>query len=97
MENERPTSNIEHPTPNKRNCEAGCLMAIVLGVILLAGCTGPRVVFVPSAKAPVRVGPGMRGRIYIWNEKNWELSRNRVPVPEGYYIWDAGDPVPVEK
>ena len=66
--------------------------AVVLG--LLAGCSGPRVVFVPSADAPVRAGPGVRGRVYVWTGAAWELSRNRVPVPEGFYIWDAGDPVP---
>ena len=64
--------------------------AVALGAVLLAGCSGPRVVFVPSADAPVRAGPGMRGRVYVWTGAAWELSRNRVPVPEGFYIWDAG-------
>ena len=69
-------------------------MAIAVVAILLAGCSGPRVVFVPSADAPVRAGPGVRGRVYVWTGATWELSRNRVPIPEGLYIWDAGDPVP---
>ncbi len=68
--------------------------AVVAGMIVLAGCNGPRVVFVPSADAPVRAGPGVRGRVYVWIGAAWELSRNRVPVPEGFYIWDAGDPAP---
>jgi len=55
------------------------------------------VVFVPSADAPVRAGPGMRGRVYVWDGAAWELSRNRVPVPEGYYIWDAGETEPKER
>ncbi len=67
--------------------------AVVAGMIVLAGCSGPRVVFVPSANAPVRAGPGVRGQVYVWTGSTWELSRNRVPVPEGFYIWDAGDPV----
>ena len=44
-------------------------MAPVAGMaaaVLLAGCAGPRVVFVPSADAPVRAGPGVRGRVYVW-------------------------------
>jgi hypothetical protein len=65
-----------------------------VGLQDLAGCSGPRVVFVPSADAPVRAGPGVRGRVYVWTGATWELSRNRVPIPEGLYIWDAGDPVP---
>jgi hypothetical protein len=68
--------------------------AVTLGLVLLAGCSGPRVVFVPSADAPVRAGPGVRGRVYVWTGATWELSRNRVPIPEGLYIWDAGDPTP---
>jgi hypothetical protein len=68
--------------------------AVTLGLVLLAGCSGPRVVFVPSADAPVRAGPGVRGRVYVWTGATWELSRNRVPISEGLYIWDAGDPVP---
>ncbi len=68
--------------------------AVALGAFLLAGCSGPRVVFVPSADAPVRAGPGVRGRVYVWTGSTWELSLNRVPVPEGFYIWDAGDPAP---
>ncbi len=68
--------------------------AAALGLALLVGCSGPRVVFVPSADAPVRAGPGVRGRVYVWTGETWELSRNRVPVPEGFYIWDAGDPAP---
>jgi hypothetical protein len=70
--------------------------AIVAGALFLIGCSGPRVVFVPSADAPVRAGPGVRGRVYVWTGATWELSRNRVPIPEGLYIWDAGDPAPAD-
>jgi hypothetical protein len=55
------------------------------------------VVFVPAAEAPVRAGPGMSGRVYVWTGTAWELSRNRVTVPEGFYIWDAGEKTPGEK
>ena len=40
---------------------------------------------------------GVRGRVYVWIGAAWELSRNPVPVPEGFYIWDAGDPAPGKK
>ena len=59
-----------------------------------AGCSGPRVVFLPAADAPVRAGPDMSGRVYVWNGGAWELSRNHVDIPEGFYIWDAGDAAP---
>ena len=69
-------------------------IAIAL-VMLAAGCAGPRVVFLPATDAPVRAGPDMRGRVYVWTGSTWELSRNRVDIPEGFYIWDAGDKKPV--
>jgi len=34
--------------------------------LMLAGCAGPRVVFLPAADAPVRAGPDMSGRVYVW-------------------------------
>ena len=64
----------------------------VLGI--LSGCAGPRVVFLPTADAPMRAGPDLSGRVYVWTGSTWELSRNRVTVPEGFYIWDAGDKTP---
>ena len=68
---------------------------VVLGSwLLLAGCAGPRVVFLPAADAPVRAGPDMSGRVYVWTGSTWELSRNNVTIPEGFYIWDAGDAAP---
>ncbi len=69
------------------------VLAVVVAV-LVVGCAGPRVVFLPTADAPVRAGPDLTGRVYVWTGSTWELSRNHVTVPEGFYIWDAGDKVP---
>ncbi len=63
-------------------------------VILAAGCAGPRVVFLPTTDAPVRAGPDMSGRVYVWTGTAWELSGNHVTIPEGFYIWDTGDKAP---
>ncbi|MEI6210927.1 MAG: hypothetical protein WCR06_04810 [bacterium] len=86
---------------NRRDRTIGHLLVCVpLGVLLWGvvlsclGCAGPRVVFVPAAEAPVRAGPGMTGKVYVWTGQIWELSSNRVSVPEGYYIWDSGEPAP---
>ena len=70
------------------------VLASVAALILAAGCAGPRVVFLPSVDAPVRAGPDMSGRVYVWTGSTWELSRNSVDIPEGFYIWDAGDKKP---
>lgn len=76
-------------------CRRSGRRALALAVgLLAAGCAGPRVVFVPAAEAPLRAGPDVRGRVYVWTGTAWELSRNAVAVPEGFYIWDAGDKTP---
>lgn len=36
--------------------------------------------------SPIRLGPNARGRVYIYNGKDWELSLNPVPLPEGFYL-----------
>jgi len=34
----------------------------------------------------VRAGPDVRGRVYQWTGTEWELSRNKVQVPEGWWM-----------
>jgi hypothetical protein len=79
------------PKAEGRGCAA--LFALA-ALVMLCGCSGPRVVFLPAADAPVRAGPDMSGRVYVWTGTTWELSDNSVTVPEGFYIWDAGDAAP---
>jgi len=53
---------------------------------LLVGCGGTRVVFVhPTDHDLVRLGPDVRGHVYFWNGSEWELSKNEVRLPEGWY------------
>lgn len=63
------------------------LIAMTL-VVSMTGCaSGRRVVLVNSDKSVFRAGPNLKGRIYIKNEKGeWELSRNKIQIPEGYFI-----------
>lgn len=52
-----------------------------------SGCTpGRQTVLVPANDALFRAGPDVQGRVYVWNGKAWELSANRVHVPEGWFI-----------
>lgn len=66
----------------------------ILALLSLVGCASPRVVFVPTTNSPVRAGPNVSGRVYVWTGITWELSANVVKIPEGLYIWDAGDAAP---
>jgi hypothetical protein len=56
----------------------------VLVAVFASGC-GPRVVLV-SEDSPVRVGEDMKGRVYALVDGHWTPSRNRVQVPEGWYM-----------
>lgn len=49
-------------------------------------CSASRVVFVhPTEHQLIRIGPNVRGQVYFWNGKDWELSGNTVAIPEGWY------------
>jgi len=62
------------------------LMSLIASAMLgLTGCGGSRVVFVPNSDGLVRLGPDVRGHVYVWNGSMWELSANKVDLPEGWY------------
>jgi hypothetical protein len=58
--------------------------SVALALAFASGC-GPRTVLVPES-APVRVGPGVSGHVYIRENGAWTLSANKVAIPEGTYI-----------
>lgn len=55
--------------------------ALVAG--FASGCA--RTVLVQEG-SPIRVGPGIRGRIYHLEDGQWRLSDNAVELPEGWFI-----------
>ena len=57
----------------------------VIVMLGLTGCDSSRVVFVPDSDGLVRLGPGIRGHVYFWNGSSWELSGNKVDLPEGWF------------
>lgn len=62
------------------------LLPATLISVFLTGCGGTRVVFVhPADHDLVRLGPDVRGHVYFWNGSEWELSKNVVHIPEGWY------------
>ena len=62
------------------------LFPALLMSVSLAGCGGTKVVFVhPTDHDLVRLGPDIRGHVYYWNGSDWELSKNEVRLPEGWY------------
>jgi hypothetical protein len=53
-----------------------------------SGCVngGKRVVFIRPDDTLVRLGPDVKGHIYFYKgaEEGWELSKNKVSLPEGW-------------
>jgi hypothetical protein len=60
------------------------IMALLI-VLALAFATGCARTVLVSEGSPVRIGPEMTGRIYTKTADGWQLSDNRVTVPEGWY------------
>ena len=63
-------------------------LALLTSVMLLSGgcASGKRVVLVDPSKTIIRVGPNVKGKVYVKDSSGtWELSRNKVEIPEGWY------------
>ena len=60
---------------------------LVFGLGLGTGCGGVRVALVHPTGV-MRAGPDMRGRVYVLLDGEWILSKNKVHVPEGFYMTD---------
>ena len=58
--------------------------SVALALAFASGC-GPRTILVPES-SPIRVGPGVSGRVYVREAGEWTLSANEVEIPEGTYI-----------
>ena len=62
----------------------------IAGMLICASACQTRTVILDSQADVVRLGPGVRGKVYVWdqNTKAWTLS-GKVTLPEGWY---AGPP-----
>ena len=66
----------------QRRCGmAACILTLIGSA---TGCGGIRVLLPESGV--VRAGPDVRGRVYQWTGTEWELSSNKVQVPEGWWM-----------
>ena len=51
----------------------------------LLGCGSTRVVFVDTQSQMVRIGPDVKGKVYVLKNGEWVLSKNKMHLPEGWY------------
>ena len=61
------------------------MMLCAVQVLVFANGCGPRTVLVPES-SPVRIGPNVKGRVYVREGNEWTLSSNCVEIPEGFYL-----------
>ena len=59
--------------------------AIVGSVVFAIGCGTTRTIFVDGSSDLVRIGPDVKGRVYVRVDGEWILGKNRVQIPEGWY------------
>ena len=59
-------------------------VALVISAFLL-GCGSTKVVFVDTHAQMVRIGPDVKGKVYVLKNGEWVLSKNKLHLPEGWY------------
>lgn len=61
------------------------ILIAAVSLFLLVGCGSTRVVFVDTQSNLVRLGPNVEGKVYVLENGQWILSKNKVKLPEGWY------------
>lgn len=61
------------------------LITAALAALAVASAIGCARTVLVSEGSPIRIGPEMTGRVYTKTDDGWQLSDNRVRVPEGWY------------
>ena len=60
------------------------LLLISIAAIFM-GCGSTKVVFVDTQANMVRIGPNVKGKVYVLKNGEWVLSKNNMHLPEGWY------------
>lgn len=64
------------------------LLLCLLGIGGITGCVttseAKRVVIVSESDALFKTGNDVEGHLYFWNGSAWELSKDKVKLPEGW-------------
>jgi hypothetical protein len=56
------------------------------GVLLaVTGCATSRTVVLNPATDLVRLGPDVTGHVYFFRDGKWQLTGDRIRLPEGWY------------
>ena len=71
------------------------LSAVALTLFCVSGCGGKRTIFINASfnsSDVVRLGDDVKGHVYFpTDDGGWELSANKVTLPEGWYALPISD------
>ena len=60
-------------------------LLLISAATILMGCGSTKVVFVDTQAQIVRIGPNVKGKVYVLKNGDWVLSKNNLHLPEGWY------------
>lgn len=60
-------------------------LLLISTATILMGCGSTKVVFVDTQAQMVRIGPNVKGKVYVLKNGDWVLSKNNMHLPEGWY------------
>jgi len=61
------------------------ILLLTSTAIFFMGCGSTKVVFVDTHAQMVRIGPDVKGKVYVLKNGEWVLSKNKMHLPEGWY------------
>lgn len=70
--------------PAQQSHKKASLLILGLLSLCVSGCVNPRIVLVPPGEV-IKVGPDVKGKVYVNTDDGWQLSQNKVTIPEGWY------------
>jgi len=63
--------------------------------VLSKGCATPpkksEVIFIPQSNGMVRLADDVTGHVYIYKEKGWVRTEDKVKLPAGWYAGSLED------
>ena len=62
-----------------------CALILLVVIVFSSGCRGPRVVLVPEGE-PIQLAEPVDAHVYVQDGGERVKSRNRVTLPEGWWV-----------
>jgi hypothetical protein len=59
-------------------------LSALVGLLICATSCATRTVVIDASADIVRLGPNVTGKVYIWRDGAWQLTK-KTKLPEGWY------------